>query len=273
MKRLLLVPFLIVNFSLWAGEFHPFDGPKPIVVVIQTDPWSMVIGSDVPRLAAYEDGTIIFLKKSETNVNYYSKKLSESELQDLRKHLKPVADFKNLKLFYNLLPNVTDQPEARLFLQDGNRSLATRVYGLRMPEGHFNPHTLLSKPKGNKPDDVPNELLELHKYLCSLDYADSKEWSPKYVEVMIWPYEYAPDASIQWPKSWPGLGSERSFKRDESYSIFLDGNLLPELQRFLKTRNEKGAVEIAGKKWAVSYRPVFPSEPVWMTAFAKSEGK
>src|SRR5215813_12584096 len=57
-------------------------------------------------------------------------------------------------------------------------------------------------------------------------------------------------------------------QRDESYSIFLAGNLLPQLRSFLATRRTKGAVEVNGKKWAASYRFVFPSEPMWRGAFS-----
>jgi hypothetical protein len=90
---------------------------------------------------------------------------------------------------------------------------------------------------------------------------------------MIWPYEYAPDVSITWPKNWPGLDSKRAIKRGDSYSIFLDGIMFPELQKFLKTRKEKGAVKIGDKKWAVSFRYVFPSEPMWRKAFEGSQAK
>ena len=58
-----------------------------------------------------------------------------------------------------------------------------------------------------------------------------------------------------------------------TYSIFLDGSVLPELQKFLRTQKEKGAVEIAGKKWAVSFRSVFPSEPVWRKALDRAQEK
>ena len=157
------------------------------------------------------------------------------------------------------------------YVRDGERELVTRVYGLKAPGTKLGDSYVRSG--GRKQDNVPGELRELHNYLCSIEYHDSKEWSSKYVEVMIWPYEYAPDTSIVWPKDWPALDSDRSRKRGDSYSIFLDGTVLPELQRFLQTRKEKGAVEIGGKKWAVSFRPVFPSEPIWKKAFEGAKEK
>ena len=271
MKRFLTVALAMSSLSLCAAEFHPFDGPKPIAALIQTDPWAMVMGADTPRVAAYEDGTVIFLKRSKDGASYHCRKLSEAELSDFKQHLMPVVGLKHWKNFYSLRPNVTDQPEARFYVRDGVRELVTGVYGLTATVTKLPAYTVFSG--GDKPDRVPDELLELHRYLCSVDYPDSKEWSPKYVEVMIWPYEYAPDASIIWPKDWPALDSERSLKRGSSYSIFLDGSALPELRKFLQTRKDKGAVEIGGKKWAVSVREVFPSEPVWRKAFQGAKEK
>ena len=258
----------VVSLNLLAAEISPFDGPEPMAVLIQTDPWAMVMGADTPRIAVYEDGTVIFLKTSGKSAYYHRKDLSATELADFKKRLTPTAHLNDLKRSYNLLPLVTDQPEALFYFRDGDRGLTTRVYGLKTAGTKLPAYTAL--PGGQMPDAVPDELLELHKYLCAVDYPDSQEWTPRYVEVMIWPYEYAPDASIVWPKDWPGLDSKRSFKRGDSYSIFLDGSVLPELQTFLRTRKEKGAVEIGGKKWAVSFRSVFPSEPVWRKAL---EGK
>src|SRR5471032_3065053 len=36
-----------------AKDFEPFDEPKPISLLIQTDPWAMVICADTPRIAIY----------------------------------------------------------------------------------------------------------------------------------------------------------------------------------------------------------------------------
>jgi len=231
----------------------------------------MVMGADTPRVAVYEDGTVIFLKKSVKSPSYHQKDLSATELSELKKWLTPTVDLKDLKHFYSLMPHVTDQPEALFYIRDGERELTTRVYGLKAAGTKLPAYTAL--PDKRKPDAVPEQLIGLHKFLCAVDYPDSKEWTPRYVEVMIWPYEYAPDASITWPKDWPGLDSKRSFKRGDSYSIFLDGGILPELQKFLRTRKEKGSVEIGGKKWAASFRPVFPSEPVWRKALNSSQEK
>jgi hypothetical protein len=271
LKSLLTILFALASFTPVSAEFDPFEGPKPIAVFIQTDPWAMVIDSDTPNVAAYEDGSVIFWKKSGSNGNYRQKQLSVAEFSELKQQLAPVANLKDLKPFYSLRPFVTDQPEARFYIHEQERQVVTAVYGLRDVD--------TSSPAQNrvrdqsKPDVVPGELLKLHKFLCSIDYPNSDKWRPQFVEVMIWPYEYAPDVSITWPKNWPGLDSKRAIKRGDSYSIFLDGIMFPELQKFLKTRKEKGAVKIGDKKWAVSFRYVFPSEPMWRKAFEGSQAK
>lgn len=90
-------------------------------------------------------------------------------------------------------------------------------------------------------------------------------WFPKTIEVMLWPYEYAPDTSIIWPKDWPGLGGKGTKKRGEdSFGVFLPSEKLSELVKLLDTRKARGAVLIDGKKMAESHRFPFPGEEAWM---------
>jgi hypothetical protein len=248
-----------------AEEFKPFDGPRPIAAFIQSDPWSMVIGSDTPRVAVYDDGQVIFAKKADKRLVYHHVTVDKESLAKLCEQFKPVLALKDLKPAYNIRPNVTDMPEAMFYLRDGDREVATTVYGLMAAGTELPAYTEF--PNGPKSTVPPKELLSLHKWLCDLDFRKSEKWTPKYVEVMLWDYSYAPDSSIRWPKDWPSLNSPRAIKRHDDYSVFLDGALLPKLQEFLGTRKEKGAVEVDGKKFAASYRFTFPGEPTWHKAF------
>lgn len=57
MRTLLaIIIALCVTSVCTAAEFDPFEGPKPLAIFIQSDPWAMVIGSDTPRVAIYENG-------------------------------------------------------------------------------------------------------------------------------------------------------------------------------------------------------------------------
>jgi len=126
-----------------------------------------------------------------------------------------------------------------------------------------------SLPGQEKADALPDTLKKLHNYLTSLSFNSSKEWIPKYVEVMIWPYEFAPDESIHWPEYWPGLDSPNTLKRRDAYSIFFPVNEMNQLGEFLMARKPKGAIEIGGRKWAVSVRYTFPGEPIWFKTFQR----
>ena len=263
----LIAAFVVVaacTNSVAALKIDPFKGPKPIAVLIQTNPWLSVIGSDTPRIAVYEDGQVIFLGKDKT---LQHKVLDGKGLTEIKQKLASFGDYSKLKSSYNLAPNVFDLPSTRMYLKPESREYAVEIYGL-MTEGTELPATS-SFPGDEKPDKLPESLRALHSYLTSLTFPDSKPWKPAFVEAMIWSYEYAPEQSIHWPKEWPGLKSSNTLKRGDSYSIFLPGSDEAKLRAFLKTEKEKGAVEIDGKKWAVSVRRTFPSEPVWFKAFEK----
>ena len=158
MKCFASILISVASLNLLAAEFSPFDGPKPIAVLIQTDPWAMVMGADTPRVALYEDGMVIFLKESGKSWNYRRKDLSATELADFKKRLTPTAQMKGLKRSYNLLPHVTDQPEALFYFRDGERELTTRVYGLKAAGPKLPAYTVLAGKQ--KPDVAPDELLE-----------------------------------------------------------------------------------------------------------------
>src|SRR5262249_6667908 len=155
-------------------------------------------------------------------------------LEAVRKAIEPVLDLAGLRGFYDVAPNVTDQPQAQIYVSDGRREAATSVYGL-MARGTSLP-AFTRFAGGPKADALPPALATLHAWFASVDDARSAEWVPSTVEVMLWDYSYAPDASIVWPRKWPSLGSARAQKRGNSWSIFLDGSELPALRKFLASR-------------------------------------
>ena len=112
------------------AEFKPFEGAQPLAILIQSDPWAMVIGSDTPRVAIYDDGQVIFPKKVKDRLIYHEVKLNKAELDKVRERIKPVLALKDLKPSYDIKPNVTDQLEAMFYFHDGKREVATSVYGL-----------------------------------------------------------------------------------------------------------------------------------------------
>jgi hypothetical protein len=259
MKLLWVVTALVVAAPRGSAEprgLDPYAGPKPVLVWIDTNPWAMVLGADTPRLALYEDGTMICMAKGGGGLpTHLLSKRSPTNMDQELQRLQASGTFSGLKRHYEMT-RVTDRP-SDLFYVDlgGGPPVVTEVYGLTA---------------GGAAEPLPASLAALHRYLVGATCEEGVPWIPEHVEVMLWPYEYAPQKSIRWPAEWPGLDSPEARKRGDSYSIYLAGSKLNELRAFLKTRNEKGAVEVGGKKWAASYRYVFPSEPVWSKAFRQN---
>jgi hypothetical protein len=265
-STLFAVVLVFICLPANALDFDPFAGPKPVAVLIQTDPWSMVIGSDTPRIVIYEDGQVIYLKRDEDGTSkYVHKDLDSAELERVKANLSSFGDYTQLKQYYDLAPNVTDLPQTKIYLSYDNVGLVTSVYGLMTSDSHL--PASLTFGIDSKPDSLPEQVEKLHAYLAEIEFDGAVPWEPSYVEVIIWGYDYAPEKSITWPKDWPGLASPNTLRQGDTYSIFIPGDKLPDLRKFLMTRRPRGAIEIEGKKWIADIRYTFPSEPVWRRAF------
>jgi hypothetical protein len=130
MRVLLSVAFLLTALPSFAAEFDPFAGPTPIFVYIQTDPWAMILGSDTPRIALYEDGELIFQSKVDQKFVYRHHRLDAVQLHQFQQQLAPLAGLKHLRYWYNISPNATHQPETKFYLRDEAGERTTQIYGL-----------------------------------------------------------------------------------------------------------------------------------------------
>jgi hypothetical protein len=224
MKKIFMVLLIICIPSVaLALDMDPFEGPRPLAVLIETNPWLMVIGSDTPTVVIYDDGQLIYIKKEkDKSFSYFYKQLAREELEAVKKKMVSFGDLSKIGKYYELT-DVTDQPEIKIYLNLDGNELTTTVYGL------------IELDEDGK---LPESLKSLYEYLTTLDFKDAVPWKPQYIEVMIWEYEYAPDESIHWPKEWPGLESPQAMKRGDSYSIFLPGAELPRLLDFLRTGSQ-----------------------------------
>jgi len=89
MKKILAILSLLVACTCAnAMDIDPFKGPKPVAVLIQTNPWLMVIGSDTPMVTVYDDGQVIILKKEkDKRPTFLQKQISLDELKKIKKKL------------------------------------------------------------------------------------------------------------------------------------------------------------------------------------------
>ncbi len=228
--------------ALAAAQASPT--PHPLIVLLTSDPWLPVVGSDSPAFALYSDGTAIFRAKA----GFASTKLDQNQQADL------VAVFSNPELAalaggYDAA-SATDQPENTLLVYGNKEPFYISVYG--------------SLDEESVREKLPKTIIKAFDHLRGFRPSIAQAWWPDKVEVMIWPYEYAPDRSIVWPKRWPGLNDPVTRKRGASYSLFISSTELPALRTFLASRKEKGAIEIDGKKFSARIRLPFPHETLWM---------
>lgn len=236
--------FLLPRGAFGRPDFAP---AKPKIVLIERNPWLMVIGSDSPTFVLYDDGRVIYATKA----GYVTVALSPAERDALLTNIDAPA-LQPLAKHYDRYPGVSDMRTAVLVVFEDAKPSIISVYG-----GIDSSWT--------KGSIVPEKVVIAGNRLRSFTHPDAQPWLPEQIEVMIWPYEYAPQKSIVWPARWPGLDSPDTVKRREgAYSLFIPSADLSRLRAFLKTRREKGAVEISGRKWAVDWRLLFPTERAWM---------
>lgn len=223
---------------------QPGAGAEPLLVLVEYDPWAMVIGSDTPKLALYDDGVVIYRNAA----GHYAARLGPDELETFRASLRPEA-LRRLAGSYTV-SDATDQPTTDLLLRTGSTYAHVSVYG--------------ALGSAEARSAIPSEILDAYERVTAFERRDAVPWLPEAVEVMIWPYEYAPDESIIWPTDWPGINHADTRQRGDSYSLYIPASDYPRLRDFLRTRRERGAVLIDGKKWIVQVRLPFPKEDRWM---------
>jgi hypothetical protein len=255
--------FAILTFAatLRAAGLEPFAGPEPLAVVLETDPWNSVIGSDTPLLALYEDGELVYVGAHGKSARYDRRRLSQNELALAKTKLAALAAAKVERRIDLIM--ATDQPETYLYARSGNKTAATGVYGLAVRGG-------LPAPLPQEAANLPPALRETYSFLLSLAAKDGRPWRPKYVEAMLSPFDESKGREIAWPKGWPGLKSTAARARHGSYSVFLPDDQQEKLFALSAAQGDDNFVSVDGKKWSVSARLVFPSEPVWREAFSSN---
>jgi len=257
MNRILLLLALITIGHAVAAD------PAPILVVRETDPWQTVIGSDSAKFAIYDDGSVIYLRAGSTAERPFSRR----KINDLATLSETLLGFDPAKVGAGyVLSSATDQISTTIWTP-GKK---IEIYGdWRKPltfGSRDDPEMEAMREHERKMwETLPGEVRGFLKRIEKEREKEGKPWLPENVEVMFWPYEYAPNASIVWPAGWPDLNSKTTRTRHEdSYSVFLPSERYLEFRKFISERKKKGAVLINGKKMAIDYRLPFPDEQKWM---------
>jgi hypothetical protein len=242
------------------------EQPKPLLMVMEQNPWLSVIGSDCPVFAIYSDGTMVYQKL--THPTDQSDPYLTRKTEDAEKMIAELLAFDIKEMpEEHMLTYWTDAPTTLIWTP----AKTIGIYGdwreLRpTARATDDPETSKAAEREKKQwETLPKELRAALVRVDEARKAKGTAWLPASVEVMLWPHEKAPDPASPWPAGWPGLRDKNTLKRGEdSFSVYLPSEKLDVLRRFLSALKENGAVLIDGKKMAAAIRFPFPGEDAWM---------
>jgi hypothetical protein len=221
--------------------------PTVLFALKEWEHWASVLGSDSPAFVLYDDRSVIYYQKEEGIYKYVV--LSEDEFTELCKSLLN-PQIAVLKKNYSTT-DITCENIYCFFFRFSNKKYLISVYG----------HPTEIQKGGTPP---PKEIREIFSKVSNFKHKNAANWLPAKIEILFWPYDYAPDKSVEWPKAWPDLKAPDTIKRKDSlYSVYLDSKYFNELKVFVKKINPKGAVLVNGRKMTISYRLPIPGEDVF----------
>ncbi|MGI0108315.1 hypothetical protein [Salinimicrobium sp. WS361] len=236
---------LVITTHSFGQEWNEKYG-QPIVVLFETNPWLMVIGSDVPTFALYENGQIIYKKVVNKKWKYFEIK---NDVETTQKIIKSLGITDNLmqQPDYIEASSSTDQPTNILILNfDTLREIS--VYGS------------LEEKKSEARRNVPEDFINVYDNIKKFKSKNAEDWVSDYIEVLLTDYSHSPEDPKEWPENWPNLKSESTVERSKTlYSLYLPKEHFEDFKSLISDLKEKQAVEIGGKKFSVSYRLPFPN--------------
>ncbi len=236
---------LVITTHSFGQEWNEKYG-QPIVVLFETNPWLMVIGSDVPTFALYENGQIIYKKVVNKKWKYFEVK---NDVETTQKIIKSLGITDNLmqQPDYIEASSSTDQPTNILILNfDTLREIS--VYGS------------LEERKSEARRNVPEDFINVYDNIKKFKSKNAEDWVSDYIEVLLTDYSHSPEEPKEWPENWPNFENETTIKRSETlYSLYLPKEHFEDFKNLISDLGEKQAVEIGGKKFSVSYRLPFPN--------------
>lgn len=246
MTKILLTLLLTFSLTISYGQTFNEKYGQPIIVLIETDPWLMVIGSDVPTFALYENGQIIYKKIVKKRWKYYEVSNDRETTQKIIKSF-GITDSLMKQQDFIEASSWTDQPTNIMLLNfDTLRQIS--VYGT------------IREIQNEARQKTPKDFLTVFDNIINFEAKNAKDWLPDTFEVMATKYSHSPEKPLKWNKDWNDMKSSSTIKRsDNLYSIYLDRKYFDDFIQLLKIMKEKQAVEINGEKYALTYRLPFPN--------------
>jgi hypothetical protein len=240
---LLLGQLILLSNQIFGQQFDTIYG-NTLVVLTETNPWLMVIGSDVPTFALYEKGQVIYKKEENKIFKIYEVVLTQEELQEVIQSLS-ISDSIYTLPDYIEASDWSDMPSNILILNIKKPKIISVYGGLN--------------ERSESREKTPKEFLTVYDNIKKYKNKSAKEWLPHKFEIMIWDYSYSPHKR-PWIKGFPDLNSPGTVQHEDgSYSMFIDIEKLDDFKKYYLAMGEKEAVEINGKKMSISYTISFPN--------------
>lgn len=229
-----------------------------------------------PLFLLYPDGRLLVGNPLSKRPGFT--RLTDHDFQILTSSLASLDAFWRLSAYYNLAPNMSDQPLHVLTLRlPGRPEKSVSVYGALdapfptpAPPPAFTTLLLHStgRTQGERQSSAPPPAFTaMLRLLERLTPRELTPWDPGYVEIYWSDYNYAPDESLPWPKDWPGLSSPlvRRGKADDliKYCLVFPSSKVAELDQLLASRPGLRAILIDGWKGSANYRWPLPNEKKW----------
>lgn len=245
MTKYLVALLILCRLPSWGQHFNATYG-QPVVVLYETNPWLMVVGSDVPSFALYENGQIIYKQGAGKQLKYVEVKHDRNQTQAIIKTLGITDSLLNERPVIEASTS-TDQPDNILLLNFG-KVKQIQVYGS------------LRNVQSDARAKTPKDFLTVYDRLIHFEDQAAQEWLPDTIEVMATKYSHSPEKPLKWNAARNDLKSPTTVKRNDNlYSIYLTKSQFSDLLKLLKSMKEKQAVEINGEKYSLSYRLPFPN--------------
>lgn len=226
---------------------------RPLLVLIEYDPWLWLIASDSPSFALYEDGTVIYRRGERGDYRYFQVTLSRAETSALLTEQTPYADLAALEPEYSV-SKWSDQPtNVLVFVVDSSYYAAVSVYGA------------LRQLDDSSRALVPGVFLRVYDYVTTFERGDAAPWKPERIELVVSPYEDGPsEEPVAWPDDWPTFGSEWVDDRGELVSLFLPADHEQRLEAVLDQLAPGKHLQIGGRSFYMQgLRYPFPMEFIW----------
>jgi len=239
---LTVLPWLTVR----AQVLFDADYGQPIIALVEEDPSLLVIGSDVPTFALYENGQIIYRDMAAPEPQYLEVRLNQQQAQDFILTLGLTDELLQQPRLLRA-SSAADQPSNELMLHFDSVKITT-VYGdLRHP----------TSPARTR---VPAAYLGVYDKLIGYSNPAAQRWLPERVEVLLTDYSNSPEAPRKWPRSFPDLRDPATVRRNDNlHVLYLDSRDYAALLKLRQELGPKQAVEINGRKFSVSVRLPFPN--------------